>query len=80
MNVNTNTLVPISEANQNFSKVARLVDEYGSAVILKNNRPRYIITEFAKADEIAEPDDAELAKVSAALIRKNARVYEELAK
>ena len=80
MNVNTNTLVPISEANQNFSKVARLVDEYGSAVILKNNRPRYIITEFAKADEITEPDDAELAKVSAALIRKNARVYEELTK
>lgn len=46
MNVNTKTLVPISEANQNFSKVARLVDEFGSAVILKNNRPRYIITIF----------------------------------
>ena len=36
MNVNTNTMVSISEANQNFSKVARLVDQYGSAVILKN--------------------------------------------
>ena len=35
MNVNTNTMVSISEANQNFSKVARLVDRYGSAVILK---------------------------------------------
>ncbi len=43
MLVNTNTLVSITEANQNFSKVARLVDEYGSAVILKNNAPRYII-------------------------------------
>ena len=37
MNVNTKTMVSISEANQNFSKVARLVDQYGSAVILKNN-------------------------------------------
>ena len=40
MNVNTKTMVSISEANQNFSKVARLVDQYGSAVILKNNSPR----------------------------------------
>ena len=39
MNVNTKTMVSISEANQNFSKVARLVDQYGSAVILKNNSP-----------------------------------------
>ena len=36
MTIDTNTMVSISEANQNFSKVARLVDECGSAVILKN--------------------------------------------
>lgn len=41
MKVNINNLVSISEANQNFSKVARLVDENGAAVILKNNVPRY---------------------------------------
>lgn len=35
MTIDTKTLISISEANQNFSKVARLVDEYGSAVILK---------------------------------------------
>ena len=46
MNVNTKTMVSISEANQNFSKVARLVDQYGSAVILKNNSPRYLILGF----------------------------------
>mgnify|MGYP001033516100 CR=1 FL=1 len=41
MMVNTNNLVSLTEANRNFSKVARLVDERGSAVILKNNAPRY---------------------------------------
>ena len=46
MTVNTNTLVSITEANQNFSRVARIVDENGSAIILKNNVPRYIIMEF----------------------------------
>ena len=29
MTINTKSLVSISEANQNFSKVARLVDEMG---------------------------------------------------
>lgn len=37
MMVDTNNLVSITEANQNFSKVARMVDESGSVVILKNN-------------------------------------------
>lgn len=52
MNINTDTIVPISVANQNFSKVARLVDQYGSAVIMKNNAPRYIIYEFPQADTV----------------------------
>ena len=47
MTIDTNTMVSISEANQNFSKVARLVDEKGSAVILKNNVPRYLIIDFS---------------------------------
>ncbi|MFG6161595.1 hypothetical protein ACWJH8_07435 [Actinotignum schaalii] len=36
--------------------------------------------ESAKINETTQPDDAELAKASAALIRTNAHVYEELAK
>lgn len=80
MNVNTNTMVSISEANQNFSKVARLVDQYGSAVILKNNSPHYLILEFNQADEqLAAPTDDVLA-VSKKIIARNKAVYEELAK
>lgn len=50
MTVDTNTLVSITEANQNFSKVARLVDEHGTAVIMKNNVPRYLVIDFNKAE------------------------------
>ena len=57
MLVNTESLISITEANQNFSKVARLVDEKGSAVILKNNVPRYIIMEFPAAEEIHQKAD-----------------------
>ena len=47
MNINTKNIVSITEANQNFSKVARLVDENGAAVILKNNVPRYLVLELS---------------------------------
>ena len=46
MQVNLKNLVSMTEANQNFSKVARLVDENGAAVILKNNVPKYVIIEY----------------------------------
>ncbi len=80
MNVNTNTLVSITEANQNFSRVARLVDEHGSAVILKNNTPRYLIVEFGQAEALQCADDENLCAISKRLIAKNQEAYQELAK
>lgn len=80
MNINTDTMVPISVANQNFSKVARLVDQFGSAVILKNNEPRYIIYEFNQADAMQAAADDDVLASSLKLMDRNKRVYEELAK
>ena len=80
MNVNTNNLVSITEANQNFSKVARLVDENGSAVILKNNVPRYLIVEFSQAETIQVSSDEDVMEISKRLIEKNRQAYEVLAK
>ena len=64
MTIDTNTLVSITEANQNFSKVARLVDEKGSAIILKNNVPRYLVIDFSKAEEITEANDTDVMAIS----------------
>ena len=80
MMVNTNNMVSITEANRNFSKVARLVDEYGSVVILKNNTPRYLVIEFSQAESVQEADDDDLMKISKRLIDKNRAIYEKLAK
>lgn len=79
MKVNTNALVSITEANQNFSKVARLVDENGSAVILKNNTPRYLIVEFSKAENMQTTNDEDILSISKKLIDKNKEAYKVLA-
>ena len=80
MTVNTKNLVSITEANQNFSRVARLVDESGAAVILKNNVPRYVLLEFSQAEQEQLAEDEDILAVSKRLIAKNRRAYEELAK
>lgn len=80
MIVDTNNLISITEANQNFSKVARLVDEKGSIVILKNNVPRYMIVEFSLAEEEQMASDEDVMDISRRLIEKNRQAYEVLAK
>ena len=54
MLINTDVLIPMTDANQNFSKVVRLVDEQGSVVILKNNKPRYAVINFSEYDGFLE--------------------------
>lgn len=80
MNVNSKSLVSITEANQNFSKVARLVDENGSVVILKNNVPRYLVIDFSRAEEEQLASDEDVMAISKRLIAKNREAYEVLAK
>ena len=79
MTIDTNTMVSISEANQNFSKVARLVDECGSAVILKNNVPRYLVIDFSKADKDMIASDDDVLSISKQLMEQNREAYEVLA-
>lgn len=80
MVINTDNLVSITEANQNFSRVARMVDENGAAVILKNNVPRYVLMEFSQVEDEQQAKDEDILEISNRLIAKNKQAYEVLAK
>ena len=80
MVINTDNLVSITEANQNFSRVARMVDENGAAVILKNNVPRYVLMEFSQVEDEQQAKDEDILEISKRLISKNQQAYEVLAK
>ena len=80
MNINTNVLVPMTEANQNFSKVVRLVDESGMAVILKNNKPRYMVVNFSEYDEIQAARQKLFNEAADSVIAENLEALRELAK
>lgn len=83
MMIDTNNLVPMTEANQNFSKVVRTVDENGMAVILKNNKPRYVVVDFDEYDTISAAMQMRKAKIDGTadkLIDENMEALLELAK
>lgn len=80
MTVDTDTMISITEANQNFSKVARVVDEHGTAVIMKNNVPRYLVIDFSKAEKEKVASVEDVIAISDRLIKQNMQAYEILAK
>lgn len=83
MMVNTKTIVPMTDANQNFSKVVHTVDENGMAVIMKNNKPRYVIVDFDEYENIAAALQLRKAKIDSAaekILTDNLTAFTELAK
>lgn len=80
MNINTNTIVSMTEANQNFSKVARIAERSGEAVIFKNNKPKFIVLDIDKSDYFNLTDDEKIDIVAARILKKFRPAFEELAK
>ena len=80
MNLNTNQIVSISEANQNFSRVTRIAEKNGQAVIFKNNRPKYMVIDLESSPILELTDDEKIDIVAARILRRFKPAFEELAK
>ena len=80
MHIDTNQIVSVSEANQNFSRVARLAESKGTVVIFKNNKPKYKLTDLEQEPEIEMTDEEKIDFVAARILEKYRKAFEELAK
>lgn len=81
MYINTDTIFSMTQANQNFSAVARTVDQKGEAVIFKNNKPKYLIIDMETADGILDlTDDEKIDIVAKRILLKYLPAFKELAK
>ena len=79
MIIDTRDMVSLTEANQNFSRIARLADERGSVVILRNNVPRYVLLDYSQIAAETTSDEDVLAAGSR-FIHQHRGAFEELAK
>ena len=80
MRIDTQNLVSMTEANQNFSKVAHLVDQNGAAVTLKNNKPRQVVMAYEKLQTTKIEDDATVDEAARRMMKHYRKAFEELAK
>ena len=80
MTIDSNTIVSVSEANQNFSSVTRIADKNGQAVIFKNNRPKYLLLDLENNPQIDMTDDEKIDFVAARILKKYKPAFLELAK
>ncbi|MDU3687132.1 MAG: type II toxin-antitoxin system Phd/YefM family antitoxin [Anaerococcus hydrogenalis] len=70
MKINADNLVSISEANKNFSKIARMADKKGSSVILKNNKISYILLPYKEVEKEEIFPDENMEDLAQRLIEK----------
>ncbi|GAA0109234.1 hypothetical protein [Clostridium tertium] len=52
MEININSLVSIEKALNNVDGVFEIVDDVGKVIILKDNKPAYIISKYEESTEI----------------------------
>lgn len=80
MMIDTDRIISITNANQNFSKAAKMAEQYGSVMVFKNNKPKYVLIDMEKRPYIELTDDERIDIVSGRLMERFRSAYKELAK
>ena len=80
MNINTDTIMTMTEANQNFSKVAKVAENNGQAVIFKNNKPKFLLIDVDSNSYFDITDDEKIDVAARRIMKRFKPAFEELAK
>lgn len=80
MTIDTDMIVTATQANQNFSKIAKMAEKKGHIVVFKNNRPKLLLIDLDTEPQIEMSDDEKLEFVAGRILREHKAAFEELAK
>lgn len=80
MTIDTDMIVTATQANQNFSKIAKMAEKKGHVVVFKNNRPKLLLIDLDTEPQIEMSDDEKLEFVAGRILREHKAAFEELAK
>ncbi len=80
MIINSENIISITEANQNFSKAAKIADKNGKAVIFKNNRPKYVLYDIESSPQIEMTEEEKIEFVGRRILKEHLNAFKELAK
>ena len=81
MMIDSSAVFSMTQANQNFSQVAKVAEKKGEAVIFKNNKPKFIVADFEQNRLLFElSDDEKIDVVAKRILNKYLAAFKELAK
>ena len=80
MTIDTHAIVTATEANQNFSRVAKMAEKKGHIVVFKNNRPKLLVIDLDAEPQIEMTEDEKLEFIARRILREHRAAFEELAK
>ena len=78
--INTNAIVTATEANQNFSRIAKLAEKKGRVYVFKNNRPKLLVIDLDTEPQVEISEDEMFQVVTQRILREHKAAFEELAK
>jgi len=80
MLIDTKQIITITDANQNFSKASKTVEKYGDAIIMKNNKPKFLLIDLSNNDYLELSDDEKIEIDDKRVLTKHIAAFRELAK
>lgn len=81
MLIDTDTIFSMTQANQNFSQVAKTVEKKGEVLVLKNNKPKYVIFDIEQNSLLLNlTDDEKIDIVARRVLNRYLPAFKELAK
>ena len=80
MYIDTDRIVTMTAANQNFSAVARQTDRDGKSIIFRNNRPKYILIDLDADGYLDLTEDERIDVVARRVMKRHKAAFLELAK
>ena len=78
--MNTDHIMTVTEASQNFSSLAKAVDRDGSVVLMKNNRPKYVVASFDQLKAHSVVDTETVAELADKIMLEYDEAFRALAK
>ncbi len=80
MLIDSDRILSITEANQNFSKAAKMADQYGDVVIFKNNKPKYVLYDIESIPQVSLSEQELIESIGRRILREHLNAFKELAK
>lgn len=80
MDIKSETITTMTEANQNFSKVAKVAENNGRAVIFKNNKPKFLLVDIDSESFFELTDDEKIEIAAKRVMKRFKPALKELAK